>query len=60
MSLVQSIVHATERSDLCFASYNDSFEHILQIQGLFHPPILNPVKNDILIDHSSNLFFLPQ
>jgi DNA mismatch repair protein MutS len=54
----QSIGISYNSHNLCFPILSGDPCNDVCIEGLFHPNIKNPVKNNIDVDNSSNLFFL--
>ena len=54
----QSISNAALKHNLCFPEYLDERDGSVEIRGLYHPGISQPVGNDIIIDANSNVFFM--
>jgi DNA mismatch repair protein MutS len=58
VDVYSSVANFTLSNNWCIPSLQNSNEVIVNIKGLFHPSILNPVKNDFIIDSKTNLNFL--
>lgn len=56
--VIFSLTKAMDKYGLSYPELVESSARVLQINGLFHPLLKNPVKNDIKMDVGCNLLFV--
>lgn len=58
LDVFQSVAIATRKHNLSFPQYIASNDSKIQVQGLFHPLLTNPVSNDFNMKRNANLCFI--
>jgi len=58
LDVFQNIAEVAFANGFCFPILNDKADLKISINGLFHPVMVNPVKNDLYIDNEKNIIFL--
>jgi len=58
LDLFETMAKVASELDFCLPSYVEDENVAVSIEGLFHPALAAAVKNDLKIDHQSNLIFL--
>ena len=58
MDVYMSIAHVANTKGFAFADVLDTEENIIDIEGMYHPGLSNPVGNQVRIDRNNNVIFL--
>ncbi|MES2827339.1 MAG: hypothetical protein V4687_04270 [Bacteroidota bacterium] len=58
LDVFETLAFVAEDKKMCFASYLEDGPMRLQVEGLYHPGIKNPVVNDINLKEDLNMTFL--
>lgn len=58
LDIFENIAIVAAKMGLTFPEYEESDDLKVSIKGLFHPGILNAVKNDMVFDKDQNIVFL--
>jgi len=58
MDVYMSVAQVARTRGFAFAQALDTKEHILRIEGMYHPSLTNPVSNNVQVDRNSNVIFL--
>ncbi|QEC45753.1 MutS-related protein [Pseudobacter ginsenosidimutans] len=58
MDVYMSVANVSKLRGFAFAETLDGRENMIEIEGMYHPGLSNPVSNQLRIDRSRNLIFL--
>lgn len=54
----ETLAYVVKRRGFSFPDYLTTADVKLEIKGVFHPAIENPISNDVMVDNQNNMVFL--